>query len=111
PHCDEFRIDSPLPARSYTLSPYTPLFRSGRGVGHDPARAPPTTRRRDLDEVLGDLVDPVDRPEATPRAVRRRGARPAGEGRRQQDRKSTRLNSSHVKISYAVFCLKKKNKT
>src|SRR5690606_39849882 len=28
-----------------------------------------------------------------------------------QDRKSTRLNSSHVKISYAVFCLKKKNKT
>src|SRR5690606_41257712 len=28
-----------------------------------------------------------------------------------EDRKSTRLNSSHVKISYAVFCLKKKNKT
>src|SRR5690606_41384731 len=31
--------------------------------------------------------------------------------RRPQDRKSTRLNSSHVKISYAVCCLKKKNKT
>src|SRR5215469_2112582 len=31
-------------------------------------------------------------------------------GRRAQDRKSTRLNSSHVEISYAVFCLKKKNK-
>src|SRR5690606_41597253 len=30
--------------------------------------------------------------------------------RRPRDRKSTRLNSSHVKISYAVFCLKKKNK-
>src|SRR5437868_12031554 len=30
--------------------------------------------------------------------------------RRTQDRKSTRLNSSHVSISYAVFCLKKKNK-
>src|SRR5690606_41964882 len=30
-------------------------------------------------------------------------------GRLTQDRKSTRLNSSHVKISYAVFCLKKKN--
>src|SRR5690606_41061145 len=30
-------------------------------------------------------------------------------GRHGQDRKSTRLNSSHVKISYAVFCLKKKN--
>src|SRR5690606_41901255 len=32
------------------------------------------------------------------------------EDRSQQDRKSTRLNSSHVKISYAVFCLKKKTK-
>src|SRR5690606_41769866 len=31
-------------------------------------------------------------------------------GQRHQDRKSTRLNSSHVKISYAVFCLKKKKK-
>src|SRR5690606_40316439 len=34
-----------------------------------------------------------------------------GAGRRDTDRKSTRLNSSHVKISYAVFCLKKKIKT
>src|SRR5690606_42127173 len=33
-----------------------------------------------------------------------------GDDRRRADRKSTRLNSSHVKISYAVFCLKKKNK-
>src|SRR5690606_39680041 len=33
----------------------------------------------------------------------------AGEGGLDRDRKSTRLNSSHVKISYAVFCLKKKN--
>src|SRR6266511_5405285 len=56
----------------------------------------------------------------TPRRVlhgaRRRSARPGGRrGRdavagRPQDRKSTRLNSSHVKISYAVFCLKKKKK-
>src|SRR5438874_10586122 len=41
-------------------------------------------------------------------------ARPGARGdeatRRRQDRKSTRLNSSHVEISYAVFCLKKKNK-
>src|SRR5690606_40012652 len=35
---------------------------------------------------------------------------PEAAQRNQQDRKSTRLNSSHVKISYAVFCLKKKNK-
>src|SRR5690349_22471063 len=41
----------------------------------------------------------------------RRGARAAGaaRARRAGDRKSTRLNSSHVEISYAVFCLKKKN--
>src|SRR5690554_7014396 len=39
------------------------------------------------------------------------GTRPVAYGvhRRTQDRKSTRLNSSHVRISYAVFCLKKKN--
>src|SRR5690606_41909728 len=39
-----------------------------------------------------------------------RAAGCAGGGARSRDRKSTRLNSSHVKISYAVFCLKKKNK-
>src|SRR5215217_9131177 len=40
-----------------------------------------------------------------PPRARRRGAHPLGEPR---DRKSTRLNSSHANISYAVFCLKKK---
>src|SRR5207253_10963052 len=51
------------------------------------------------------------------RVARKHLAWPAGEcdkqavfGRRQVDRKSTRLNSSHVAISYAVFCLKKKKK-
>src|SRR5204863_9073209 len=39
-----------------------------------------------------------------------RGASPGGVRRRNRDRKSTRLNSSHVEISYAVFCLKKKKK-
>src|SRR5439155_8378544 len=39
------------------------------------------------------------------------GAEGAGDGRGHTDRKSTRLNSSHVAISYAVFCLKKKKKT
>src|SRR5690606_40503467 len=38
-------------------------------------------------------------------------AGPAGTSRHGGDRKSTRLNSSHVKISYAVFCLKKKIKS
>src|SRR5207302_8844694 len=45
---------------------------------------------------------------ADARRCRQRDLRPQG-GRHLQDRKSTRLNSSHVKISYAVFCLKKKN--
>src|SRR5690625_1277395 len=58
-----------------------------------------------------------------PRATHTRGSREAARGRqsgrtqeiqrligRSLDRKSTRLNSSHVAISYAVFCLKKKNK-
>src|SRR5258708_14509484 len=75
------------PPRS-TLFPYTTLFRSraaqGRRAG-DPA--PHRRPRRDA-------------------AVRRAG----GGGRRAgRDRKSTRLNSSHQIISYAVFCLKKKN--
>src|SRR5256885_7552744 len=48
-----------------------------------------------------------------PQARRRRGAaavRPRTKARRPRDRKSTRLNSSHLVISYAVFCLKKKKK-
>src|SRR3712207_8013622 len=44
------------------------------------------------------------------RLYRSRAAR-ARSGSRQTDRKSTRLNSSHANISYAVFCLKKKKKT
>src|SRR5215813_9347523 len=39
-----------------------------------------------------------------------RGAGRPSAGRGREDRKSTRLNSSHVRISYAVFCLKKKKK-
>src|SRR6266496_5758820 len=51
------------------------------------------------------LFRSCDRPAAGPRR-RRPDHRP-----RAQDRKSTRLNSSHVEISYAVFCLKKKKDT
>src|SRR5207244_10347204 len=59
--------------------------------------------------------DPSDAPDVEPAcaAVRERGPlRPALPelGRREQDRKSTRLNSSHQIISYAVFCVKKKMK-
>src|SRR5690625_6439024 len=71
--------------------------------------------------------DPQDRrlllgPDGAARGIVRAGQRPPGKDRwaavegqerfrgHRQDRKSTRLNSSHVAISYAVFCLKKKNK-
>src|SRR3712207_7053588 len=92
------------PPRS-TLFPYTTLFRSLAAalpeLGRDPRIA---ERRVDLllgraaqrraggvveDAVLGDVEATADRGGA-------------------QDRKSTRLNSSHANISYAVFCLKKK---
>src|SRR5690606_41803186 len=99
------------PAPCSTLFPYTTLFRSGCDFarngfvrvpaapgyvpeGHRPAalqvdcRAPEHRRRFLI--VLGT---------SHPAGVLLTGGRP--------DRKSTRLNSSHVKISYAVFCLKK----
>src|SRR3712207_7776233 len=76
------------PPRS-TLFPYTTLFRSERQL-HGP-RAYRVERRR-----------------------RRAGGRRRGRGvhadPHARDRKSTRLNSSHANISYAVFCLKKKKK-
>src|SRR2546430_9243708 len=68
------------PPRS-TLFPYTTLFRSRFLLGR-------RGRRRQTGRRRGETLDP--------NAV-------------LQDRKSTRLNSSHSQISYAVFCLKKKN--
>src|SRR5437660_7290392 len=63
-----------------TLFPYTTLFRS-------------VFRPLALDRIAVDVQQPVDHLNPVAR-----------------DRKSTRLNSSHVAISYAVFCLKKKKK-
>src|SRR5690242_20992100 len=77
------------PPRS-TLFPYTTLFRSLRGRGGEAAVV---RRGRGAAAVL--VRSATDRPG-------RRGLRHA------RDRKSTRLNSSHMSISYAVFCLKKK---
>src|SRR2546429_9854690 len=84
------------PPRS-TLFPYTTLFRSRRPCG---TRLAP--------HVVG-IIGPGRAGVGLALALAR-----AGEGRRYdvrlQDRKSTRLNSSHGYISYAVFCLKKKTK-
>src|SRR5256886_3946739 len=89
------------PPRS-TLFPYTTLFRSRRRGAGDPGAVPSADPRghregdrcRTTTPYGGDL-------QGCPAVVR--GA--------ERDRKSTRLNSSHSQISYAVFCLKKKKKS
>src|SRR2546422_4513531 len=88
------------PPRS-TLFPYTTLFRS-HDVGRRPARDVP--RRRARHEGLDDEEVQADRwrDETDLQPQHHDDAEPDG------DRKSTRLNSSHGYISYAVFCLKKK---
>src|SRR3712207_7006273 len=92
------------PPRS-TLFPYTTLFRSPGttqlyGSGATGRRGPDTTRRR----------GPGVTGRCDPSATQLYGSGATGR-RGPEDRKSTRLNSSHANISYAVFCLKKKKYT
>src|SRR5205807_10614710 len=72
----------------------------------------PTRRSSDLGEPVGDHPQPAEPPGLRARGGRReRRHLRLGRGRaagRLRDRKSTRLNSSHLVTSYAVFCLKKK---
>src|SRR3712207_8807213 len=87
------------PPRS-TLFPYTTLFRSAVGaVG-------PVERGGGPEEHL-DALDVLVRARPEERHVHAQRRHP-GEPVVLEDRKSTRLNSSHANISYAVFCLKKK---
>src|SRR5688572_32115038 len=72
----------------------------------------PTRRSSDLDRA-GALRNRGHRAPRRARAAgggRHRGGPARGRTRSSRDRKSTRLNSSHSQISYAVFCLKKKKK-
>src|SRR3712207_8823292 len=90
------------PPRS-TLFPYTTLFRSGARFGRI------ETRRRALRYVRG-LLSPVERKNGWQLAEVAGDRTPDGiQDFLSRDRKRTRLNSSHANISYAVFCLKKKN--
>src|SRR5437773_4759807 len=91
-----FMIMTTLPPPS-TLFPYTTLFRSkGRGQGTGGEGIP--------EEEGGSLGGNPDAPDG--------GGIDIGQDAAQnRDRKSTRLNSSHITISYAVFCLKKKKPT
>src|SRR2546427_4815361 len=92
------------PPPSSTLFPYPPLSRSDIGQPADALRH----------ELAGVAVEqpphgPVDAvPAVAIRAVRQQAERQ--DAPQPADRKSTRLNSSHSQISYAVFCLKKKKK-
>src|SRR2546428_9580909 len=87
------------PPRS-TLFPYTTLFRSQRGERETPAAL----------HHLGDAVD-VDHPVVQlGEVVRIDRCSHVSPFLSVLDRKSTRLNSSHDQISYAVFCLKKKKR-
>src|SRR2546426_8872001 len=88
------------PPRS-TLFPYTTLFRSRPG--------PRLHAAEGENAQMPSSLCPVDRRSVVPNLH----TPPRGDGARdarnnEQDRKSTRLNSSHLVISYAVFCLKKK---
>src|SRR5690606_40170880 len=95
-----FSVSVPPRPPSSTLFPYTTLFRSEQVDAHLVGEVGPGLEVRRgggertvaAGEVLGARHDRARPPTA------------------QVDRKSTRLNSSHVKISYAVFCLKKKKK-
>src|SRR3712207_8253638 len=92
------------PPRS-TLFPYTTLFRShGQHlVGLAQRRDGPADGLVELVGAAADAGAQLAEDDREPLAVR-----PAHDVVDQVDRKSTRLNSSHANISYAVFCLKKK---
>src|SRR2546427_6915625 len=95
------------PPRS-TLFPYPTLFRS-RGEEHGtPCRLGRTLRRLQGARQHGQRqnLQPPQRAAIAADEAQRPVTLPA-----RPDRKSTRLNSSHSQISYAVFCLKKKKKT
>src|SRR3712207_7687379 len=90
------------PPRS-TLFPYTTLFRSSQVREPLVSQAPETSPPDVGEEATGQRL---------PQDEEKRGGDREGEQQgaddKEEDRKSTRLNSSHANISYAVFCLKKK---
>src|SRR5206468_9515215 len=103
-----FSLHHPTPPATSPLS-HTTLFRSRR-LHHRRARRLVRRRHRRRSPQRGGRVTPGGA--RTPRRPRPRTGRDrlSAAPVRTGDRKSTRLNSSHDQISYAVFCLKKKNK-
>src|SRR2546426_4792067 len=93
------------PPRS-TLFPYTTLFRSFWVLADDRVRESTAAERDSMGAIIGrrTRAEIQDADRAIDKCK-------AGYDGSHRDRKSTRLNSSHLVISYAVFCLKKKKKT
>src|SRR5690606_41039017 len=96
---------------SSSLFPYTTLFRSRFALDQQVVRLAIAIGAGTIRVVAiaGDVADDEPGMACTQGFVRQAHARRSPGRQVLQDRKSTRLNSSHVKISYAVFCLKKKN--
>src|SRR5689334_24087611 len=91
------------PPRS-TLFPYTTLFRSSEHVEGHAREFFQKACKLKLEGIICKLRDRPYRPGRSPEWLKVKCSH------REEDRKSTRLNSSHSSISYAVFCLKKKKK-
>src|SRR3712207_7948280 len=94
------------PPRS-TLFPSTPLARPPLAGCH--RLAAPPLQVQEPDDEDEDAPDDAEHGCGPRRGAEERGGDDVLDLRGAQDRKSTRLNSSHANISYAVFCLKKKN--
>src|SRR5205814_9753912 len=91
-----------------TLFPYTTLFRSRPTIAAHLADLL-MDERRIRGFIIGAVLVTFPHPSRSSRGhVRKASVRLPGRRGRRGDRKSTRLNSSHLGISYAVFCLKKK---
>src|SRR5690606_41754399 len=99
-----------LPPPAPPLFPYTTLFRS-RTAELDPSTSPDAYSEPPVDRMAVHAVWEIGLlilGGGILFALTQASSGPFNEGSWNGDRKSTRLNSSHVKISYAVFCLKKK---
>src|SRR5437899_9671291 len=98
--CSSVRHTPMRPTAQSTLFPYTTLFRSAK---KSPGRGERGSETLQINSM--GMQKPIREGLAR---HRKRVLRRRPRGRHEADRKSTRLNSSHLGISYAVFCLKKK---
>src|SRR5690606_39817488 len=109
-HCADVSLFlAPPPTEHYTLSLHDALPISATHDSHPLGRRPHGRAPRTETGVRARERLRGRRRGRERQAGPRSGYEPATRRRGHGDRKSTRLNSSHVKISYAVFCLKKKN--